>query len=100
MKELAYLSISFADAQLGRCSMPWEKALMRKIQSSYFGDHGWHLGKESLAQARSGKATRIPFMISVPGLTKGARAVTGRYPLRISDLDRLCGLKPRKVLMG
>ncbi|QDT32041.1 sulfatase [Thalassoglobus polymorphus] len=70
-------SITFADAQVGR--------VLDALEASEFndntvivlwGDHGWHLGEKEHWRkfALWEEATRVPFFISVPGMTKpGAR---------------------------
>jgi arylsulfatase A-like enzyme len=71
----AYLAaISFADAQIGRLLEAFERSKHRDNTIIVFvSDHGWHLGeKEHWAKsALWRKATRVPFIWSVPGLTKG-----------------------------
>ena len=102
----AYLaSISFADAQLGRLLDALGKSSHAENTIIVFwSDHGWHLGEKNHWHKSTlwEEATRIPFMISVPGLTKGG-ARCGRpvdtlcvFP----TLIELCGLKPRKDLDG
>ncbi len=66
-------SITFADAQVGR--------VLDALEASEFndntvvvlwGDHGWHLGEKEHWRkfALWEEATRVPFFISVPGMTK------------------------------
>ena len=71
----AYLAaISFADAQIGRLLEALEKSKHRDHTIIVFvSDHGWHLGqKEHWAKSALWRqATRVPYIWSVPGLTKG-----------------------------
>jgi arylsulfatase A-like enzyme len=102
----AYLaSITFADAQLGRVLDALERSPYRKNTIIVFwSDHGWHLGEKEHWHKSTlwEEATRIPFMISVPGMTQGGsrcdRPVDSLclYP----TLVELCGLPPRKDLDG
>ena len=102
----AYLaSISFADAQLGRLLDALEKsAHADNMIIVFWSDHGWHLGEKNHWHKSTlwEEATRIPFMISVPGLTKGgARCSRPVDTLCVfPTLIELCGLKPRKDLDG
>ena len=102
----AYLaSISFADAQLGRLLDALEKSAHADHTIIVFwSDHGWHLGEKNHWHKSTlwEEATRIPFLFSVPGLTKGGTRCSRPvdtlcvYP----TLIELCGLKPRKDLDG
>ncbi|MFP6874498.1 MAG: sulfatase [Verrucomicrobiales bacterium] len=102
----AYLAcISFADAQLGRILDALEVGPHRKNTIIVFwSDHGWHLGEKNHWHKSTlwEEATRIPFMISVPGMTRGAtrceRPVDTLcvYP----TLLELCGIEPKEDLDG
>ena len=92
----AYLaSISFADHQVGRILNALDKS---EIGSNtiivFWSDHGWHLGEKGHWHKSTlwEEATRIPFIISVPGFDPGPCAV----PVSLIDLyptlNELCGL--------
>jgi choline-sulfatase len=101
----AYLAcISFVDSQIGR--------LMEAIDASpsagetyviLFSDHGWHLGEKGITGKNSlwERSTRVPLMISGPGL-KGGQVC--RQPVELLDifptLVDLCGLEPVAGLEG
>ena len=71
----AYLaSISFADAQLGRVLDALEQSLHhRNTIIVFWSDHGWHLGEKNHWHKSTlwEEATRIPYLISAPGVTLG-----------------------------
>ncbi|MBT7853232.1 MAG: sulfatase [Opitutae bacterium] len=102
----AYLaSISFADAQLGRLLETLDKSIHKNQTIIVFwSDHGWHLGEKNHWHKSTlwEEATRIPFIISVPGMTKGGTHcyhpvdTLSIYP----TLIELCGLKAKKNLDG
>ena len=98
-------SISFADAQLGRLLDALEKsAHADNVIIVFWSDHGWHLGEKNHWHKSTlwEEATRIPFMISVPGLTKGGTRCNRPVDTLcvFPTLVELCGLKPRKDLEG
>lgn len=70
----AYLaSVTFADAQVGRVLDALENSHYRdNTIIVLWGDHGWHLGEKEHWRkfALWEEATRVPFFVSVPGLTK------------------------------
>ena len=102
----AYLAcISFADAQLGR--------VLDALKNSKYGentiivfwsDHGWHLGEKNHWHKSTlwEEATRIPFIMSVPGMTKGSAHC--KRPIDTlciySTLLELCKMKPVNELDG
>lgn len=102
----AYLaSIAFADAQIGRLL----GALDATPHASntiivLWGDHGWHLGEKKHWRKFTlwEEATRVPLMITAPGVT----TPSGRCARTVSLLDlyptlvELCGLRPRSGLEG
>jgi arylsulfatase A-like enzyme len=68
--------VSFLDAQIGRILDALEDAGMADNTIVVFlSDHGWQLGEHRLWSKCSNyeEAIRVPFMISVPGVTKGAK---------------------------
>lgn len=100
----AYLaSISYADAQLGRVL----DALDRGPDASQtvialWSDHGWHLGEKQHWHKTTlwEEATRVPLVISVPGLPVGIceRPVSllALYP----TLAELCGIPLQPPIAG
>ena len=102
----AYLaSISFADAQLGRLLDSLDRsAHQRNTIVVFWSDHGWHLGEKNHWHKSTlwEEATRIPFLIAAPGITKGGTTcprpvdTLSIYP----TLLELCGLKPMPGLDG
>jgi arylsulfatase A-like enzyme len=69
-----------------------------------WSDHGWHLGEKGQWHKFTlwERATRVPLIVSVPGLTKpGSRCAE---PVNLIDLyptlNELCGLPPRAELEG
>ena len=102
----AYLaSISFADAQLGRVLDALEQSPHhRNTIIVFWSDHGWHLGEKNHWHKSTlwEEATRIPFLISAPGVTLD----NTRCSLPVDTLSiyptllELCGLKPVAGLDG
>lgn len=71
-----YACISYIDAQLGKLLAALkENGLDNNTIVIIWGDHGWHLGDHSLWCKHSNfeQATRVPLMISVPGMTSGEK---------------------------
>ena len=102
----AYLaSISFADAQLGRLLDAFENSAHAESTIIVFlSDHGWHLGEKNHWHKSTlwEESTRIPFMFSAPGVTRGAtRCARSVDTLCVfPTLIELCGLKPKRELDG
>lgn len=98
-------SIAFADAQIGRLLDAFERS-PRADRSIvvFWGDHGWHLGQKDHWRkfALWEEATRVPLIISAPGVTSPGsrcdRSVTllDLYPTLID----LAGLPSREGLEG
>jgi len=66
-------SITFADAQVGRVLDALDKSEHKENTIVIlWGDHGWHLGEKEHWRkfALWEEATRVPFMITAPGVTK------------------------------
>ena len=102
----AYLaSISFADAQLGRLLDALEQSPhQRNTIIVFWSDHGWHLGEKNHWHKSTlwEEATRIPFIISAPGVTR-AGTVCERSVDTLSiypTLLELCGIMPTPDLDG
>jgi arylsulfatase A-like enzyme len=69
-----YACISYIDAQLSKLlNALRENGLDKNTIVIIWGDHGWHLGDHSLWCKHSNfeQATRVPMIISVPGMTNG-----------------------------
>ena len=102
----AYLAcISFADAQLGRLLDAMKKSkYSNNTIIVFWSDHGWHLGEKNHWHKSTlwEEATRIPFIMSVPGITEGGtdckRPIDTLciYP----TLLELCKIKPANELDG
>lgn len=98
-------SITFTDGQIGRLLDALERSPYRRNTIIVlFGDHGWHLGEKEHWRkfALWEEATRVPFIVLAPGITK-AGSTSGR-PVSLLDiyptLLELCGLPAKKELEG
>lgn len=98
-------SIEFADAQIGRLLDALDvSGEAENTIIVFWGDHGWHLGEKQHWRkfALWEEATRVPLIISAPGLTepgsRSGRTVTllDLYP----TLVELCGLPSQPQLEG
>ncbi|MCD6564849.1 MAG: sulfatase [Bacteroidales bacterium] len=102
----AYLaSISFADAQVGSVLNALEKSKYAdNTIVLLWSDHGWHLGSKQHwhKQTLWEEATRIPFIIRVPDVTKNGSIC--KHPVDMVNvfptLISLCGLLPMEGLDG
>ncbi|MDP6044684.1 MAG: sulfatase, partial [Phycisphaerae bacterium] len=102
----AYLaSISFADAQFGRLLNALAKSPhVDNTIIVFWSDHGWHLGEKKHWHKMTlwEEATRVPFIIAAPGVSKPG----GRCDRPVSLIDiyptliDLCGLKTKPELDG
>ncbi|MEZ6057333.1 MAG: sulfatase [Planctomycetaceae bacterium] len=98
-------SITFADAQIGRVLDALDQSPYRdNTIIVLWGDHGWHLGEKEHWRkfALWEEATRVPLIISVPGMTPaGSRCertvdLMHLYP----TLTELCGVPTADRLEG
>ena len=102
----AYLaSISYADAQLGRVLNALVKSAYSQNTIIFFwSDHGWHLGEKNHWHKSTlwEESTRIPFIISVPGMTPGGSRCERPVDMLCAypTLVELCGIEPRDDLDG
>ncbi|MDA7527368.1 sulfatase [Planctomicrobium sp.] len=91
----AYLaSITFADAQIGRVLDALEASEFKdNTIVVLWGDHGWHLGEKEHWRkfALWEEATRVPFFMSVPGMTKAGTTCEATVDL-MSVYPTLCEL--------
>lgn len=98
-------SITFSDGQIGRLLDALEKSeYASNTIIVLFGDHGWHLGEKEHWRkfALWEEAARVPFIVSVPGVSK-PNSVSERtvnlldiYPTLVD----LCGLPDKQELEG
>ncbi len=69
-----WASVSFTDAQIGKVLAELERlGQLDETVIVLWGDNGWHLGEHRLWSKTSSfeESTRIPLLVSVPGLTNG-----------------------------
>ena len=97
--------ISFIDAQIGLLLKSLERnGLQENTIVVLWSDHGWHLGEKNHWHKSTlwAEATRIPFLIAAPGVTKdGTTCLRPVDTLSIyPTLLELCGLKPMPGLDG
>lgn len=72
-----YACISYVDAQVGKVLDALdENGLADNTIIVLFGDHGYHLGDHGLWNKMTNfeNATRVPLMISAPGMKKGVKS--------------------------
>ena len=100
-----YAATSYMDAQVGRILREVESlGLSDSTVVILFGDHGWHLGEQSLWAKTTifELAARAPMMLRVPGMLSGGRNCAGlvefvdMYP----TLCAACEIEPPEDLEG
>jgi len=91
-----YAAVSYTDAQIGKLLDALDRlGLTENTIVVLWGDHGWHLGDHGLWAKMTNfeQATRIPFIISAPGVTKpGSKTAAlaqsvGVYPTLLELAD-------------
>jgi arylsulfatase A-like enzyme len=98
-------SNTFADGQIGRLIDALNKSKYKdNTIIVLFGDHGWHLGEKEHWRkfALWEEATRVPFIIVVPGITKANSTVKRTVSLMdiYPTLIDLCKLPAKPGLEG
>jgi len=81
-----YAAVSYMDAQLGRVIEELDRlVLAQNTIIILWGDHGWHLGDHGMWSKHTNyeQATRIPFLVIVPGVTKAG----GRCGALVESVD-------------
>ncbi len=100
-----YACVSYVDAQVGKIiDLLDELGLTENTIIVLWGDHGYHLGEQSLwcKSTNFELDTRIPLVISAPGMSKSgvnSNSLVEAVDLYPTLLD-LCGLKPEGDLAG
>lgn len=99
-----HAAISYMDAQLGRVVAELDRLdLARNTIIVVWGDHGWHLGDHGIwcKHTNYEQATRIPLLVSAPGLRAAARSTSLVETVDLfPTLCELAGLAPPKELDG
>ena len=74
-----YACISYTDAQVGKVLDALEKeGLADNTVVILYGDHGYHLGDHGLWNKMTNfdNATRVPLIVSAPGMKKGVKSAS------------------------
>lgn len=101
----SYLAaISFVDSQVGRVVDALdENGLSENTIIVLWSDHGYHLGEKQISGKNTmwDRSTRVPFLMSGPGISEKA---TYNTPVELLDiyptLNALCGLPEKEELEG
>jgi arylsulfatase A-like enzyme len=89
-----YACVSYVDAQIGRVLDELERLGLRdNTIVILWGDHGWHLGDHGLwcKHTNFENATRVPLMISAPGMKAAGKKSDGLVEL-VDIYPTLCEL--------
>lgn len=98
-----HAAVSFMDAQVGRVLDHLEKSgLADRTIIVLWGDHGWHLGDHGFwcKHTNYEQATRIPLLISAPGITPGVSKALVETVDLYPTLCELAGLPVPEGLDG
>ena len=105
VKEAYYSTTSFVDAQIGRVlDKLKETGLDKNTIVVFTSDHGYHLGEKGHWQKQSlyDRATRVPLIISGPGILSNKRIKNS--PVELVDLYKtlmdLTGISPPEFVQG
>ncbi|MBT3274411.1 MAG: sulfatase-like hydrolase/transferase [Spirochaetales bacterium] len=103
-----WASVSFTDAQIGKVIDELEQlGLMDETVIVLWGDNGWHLGEHKLWSKVTSfeESTRIPLVVSVPGVTSGEQCdalveLIDLYPTlcELTELERPAHLEGSSAL--
>ena len=103
-KQAYFATQSFVDAQVGRLMDALEENdILDKTIIVFWSDHGYFLGEKGLWYKRKAfeRSTRVPLIISAPGMSKGERS---SKPVELLDLYPtlmdLCGISGSDRLQG
>ncbi len=100
-----YAATSYMDAQVGRVLRKLERLdLADSTVVLLFGDHGWHLGEQTLWAKTTNfeLAARAPMMLRVPGMRSGGRNCAGLVELVdiYPTLCKACDIAAPPILEG
>lgn len=99
-----YAATTYTDAQVGKVLNELDRLnLAEKTIIVVWGDHGWHLGDHGMWSKHSNyeQATRIPLIVSGPGIASGNRTASLVETVDIyPTLAELAGLPPPEKLDG
>ena len=98
-----YASVTFMDEQVGRILDELDRLGLREKTAIVFtSDHGYHLGEHTFWQKSNlhEEVTRVPLVISLPGLKPGRSKSLVELVDLFPTLSRLAGLQAPKGLHG
>ena len=101
-----HAAVSYMDAQLGKVLDEFDRlGLATNTIVLLWGDHGWHLGDHGswCKHDNYEQATRIPLIITAPGVTKPNTRATNALVETVDiypTLAELAGLPPPQVPQG
>jgi iduronate 2-sulfatase len=98
-----YAAVSHMDAQVGRVLATLkETGLEKNTIIVLWGDHGWHLGDHGMwcKHTNYEQATRIPFLVSAPGIKPGRTQAFFENVDLYPTLCEMAGITPPTGLDG